>query len=147
MTIAVASDHAGFELKQAVKAYLQEIGHQVIDFGTDSAESMDYPDTAHPATKAVVEGRCERAVLICGTGQGMQLTANRYPGIRAALAWTPEIARLARSHNDSNILTMPGRFIDPKTAIAITKVWLETPFDGGRHERRVKKIHNPDYRE
>jgi len=146
MKIALAADHAGFTLKEAVKKYLLRAGHEVIDFGTNTADSMDYPDTAHPAARAVSEGVCERGILICGTGQGMQLVANRYPGVRAALAWNIEIARLSRSHNDANILTMPGRFIDESLAVAITRTWLETSFEGGRHARRVDKIHNRDYR-
>jgi len=146
MKIALAADHAGYEIKEVVKKFLSDNGHEVIDYGAHSTNSVDYPDTAHPATQAVVDKKCERAVLICGTGQGMQLVANRYPGIRATLAWNVEIAEMARGHNDSNVLTMPGRYIDAQTAIEITKAWLNTPFEGGRHERRVKKIHNPDYR-
>lgn len=145
MRLALASDHAGFEIKEAVKKYLLHAGHGVVDFGTVSTEPMDYPDTGQPATQAVVDKICDRGIMVCGTGQGMQLVANRYPGIRATLCWNPEIAELARRHNDSNVLTMPGRFLDAETAIEITKVWLETPFDGGRHRPRVRKIHNPEF--
>ena len=145
LKIALASDHAGYRIKEAVKKYLLEIGHEVIDFGAPSTEPIDYPDTAHPAVRSVVEKKCDRGIFVCGTGQGMQMVANKYPGVRAAVCWSPEIAGLARSHNDANVLTMPGRFISADDAVAITKVWLETPFEGGRHIRRVKKIHNPDF--
>ena len=144
MKIALASDHAGFRLKEAVKEFLHNSGHLTADYGTDSENSMDYPDTAHPAIQSVLSGENECAILICGTGQGMQLVANKYPGIRAALCWSAEIARLARLHNDANILTMPGRFIDIETGIEITRNWLDTPFEGGRHTRRVEKIEKHD---
>jgi ribose 5-phosphate isomerase B len=143
MKIALAADHAGLAIKEAVKRYLLSLGYKVEDFGTNTSESMDYPDVAHPAAKAVSEGRCERGIMICGTGQGMQLVANKYPNIRAALCWNTEIAELSRKHNDANVLTMPGRFLEEKTAIDITRVWLETEFEGGRHKRRVNKIHVP----
>ena len=144
MKIALASDHAGFQLKEAVKAFLHNSGHLIADYGTDNEDSMDYPDTAHPAVQSVLKGENERAILICGTGQGMQLVANKYSGIRAALCWTGEIARLARLHNDANVLTMPGCFVDVQTGIEITKNWLDTPFEGGRHSRRVEKIEKHD---
>jgi len=140
LRIALASDHAGFPLKEAVKQYLLSAGNEVEDFGCFNMEAMDYPDSAHPAADSVASGRNERGIFICGTGQGMQLAANKHKGIRAAVCWTVEIARLSRAHNDANVLTMPGRFIDEKTAVEITKIWLETPFEGGRHERRVGKI-------
>lgn len=142
MKIALAADHAGYEIKEIIKKFLAGTEHRVQDFGTFSSESMDYPDTAHPAVRSIAGGDNDTGILICGTGQGMQLTANRYPGIRAALCWSPEIAELARKHNDANVLTIPGRYVDEKTAIAIAGIWLETDFEGGRHQRRVDKI-NP----
>ena len=138
--IAIAADHAGFRIKEAVKKHLTDAGYEVQDFGTHSEEPMDYPDAAHPAVRAILKGECDRGILICGTGQGMQLAANHYSGIRAALCWNTEMAELARRHNDANVLTMPGRFIDADSAIAITDMWLKAPFDGGRHARRVGKI-------
>ena len=138
--IAIAADHAGFRIKEAVKKHLVDAGYEAQDFGTHSTEPMDYPDAAHPAVRAILNGECDRGILICGTGQGMQLVANHYAGIRAALCWNTEMAELARLHNDANVLTMPGRFIDADTAIAITDMWLKAPFDGGRHARRVGKI-------
>jgi len=140
LKIALASDHAGYPLKEAVKEYLLSAGYEVEDFGGFNTEAMDYPDSAHPAAESVASGKNERGIFICGTGQGMQLTANKHRGIRAALCWMPEIARLSRLHNDTNVLTMPGRFFDGKTAVEMVKVWLDTPFEGGRHKRRVEKI-------
>ena len=140
MKIALAADHAGYKIKEVIKKFLLGTDHQVQDFGTFSEESMDYPDTAHPAVKSVVDGENETGILVCGSGQGMQLTANRYPQIRAALCWNAEIAGLARQHNDANILTIPGRFVDDETAISIAETWLKTGFEGGRHQRRVDKI-------
>ena len=140
MKIALAADHAGFAMKEAVKKHLRESGYQVCDFGADSEQSVDYPDFAHPAVKSILGGECQRGIFICGSGQGMQMVANHYSGIRAALCWTAELAELSRKHNDANVLTMPGRFIDIDTALKITDVWLDTPFEGGRHVRRVNKI-------
>jgi len=145
MKIALAADHAGFKIKELVKSYLQNNSIESVDFGTHSAESMDYPDTAHPATQSVVEKKCDRGIFVCGTGQGMQLVANKYPGIRAALCWNEESAKMSRLHNDANILTIPGRYVDAEMAIKIVKTWLETEFEGGRHIRRIKKIHNPNF--
>ncbi|NQS96859.1 MAG: ribose 5-phosphate isomerase B [candidate division Zixibacteria bacterium] len=138
--IAIAADHAGFRIKEAVKKHLTDAGYEAQDFGTHSVEMMDYPDAAHPAVRAILKGECDRGILICGTGLGMQLVANHYAGIRATLCWNTEMAELARRHNDANVLTMPGRFIDADSAIAITDMWLKAPFDGGRHARRVGKI-------
>ncbi len=139
-TIALASDHAGFPIKEAVKRYLEEEDFEYIDFGTDSSDSVDYPDFVHPAVQAVVSRKCGRAILVCGSGQGTQMTANRYSGVRATLCWKPEIASLARRHNDSNVLSLPGRFVSPEEAIEIVRVWLSADFEGGRHSRRIKKI-------
>ena len=140
MKISVASDHAGFELKEAIKEHLIDIGHDVVDFGTDSDDSTDYPDYATPAASAVARGEVERGVLVCGSGQGMVMTANKVHGIRAALAWHPEIARLSRQHNDANVLALPARFLGVEQALEIVDVWLDTEFEGGRHENRVGKM-------
>ena len=140
MKIAIGSDHAGFEIKEVLKLWLQEKGYDVADYGTDSREPADYPDIVHPLARSVEKGEDERGVLICGTGQGASITANKHPGIRATLCWRPEIATLARSHNDANILCLPGRFLDPGSALEVLKVFLDTPFKGGRHRRRVDKI-------
>src|SRR5215831_522582 len=138
--ILIASDHAGFELKEKLERALKESGYTVDDLGTNSAESTDYADYAHPLAREVSEGRAERGVLLCGTGLGMSYTANRYPHVRAAVAWTPEIAALAREHNDANVLVLPARFVGTEEGKAILKAWLDTPFAGGRHARRVAKI-------
>jgi ribose 5-phosphate isomerase B len=138
--ILIASDHAGFELKQKLEAWLREQGYTVSDLGTDSTESTDYPDYAHPLAQRVSEGSAERGILLCGTGLGMSYVANRYPRVRAAVAWTPEIAELARRHNDANVLALPARFLSEGEARQILRTWLDTPFEHGRHERRVGKI-------
>ncbi len=141
--IPIGSDHAGVAMKARLSAELQQLGFAVDDVGTHSTESMDYPDIAHPVADAVATGRVHRGILLCGTGLGMAYAANRHPGVRAAVAWTPEVAHLAREHNDANILVLPARCIDDDTAVAILHAWLETPFAGGRHERRVAKIEIP----
>lgn len=138
--IALASDHAGFELKAIVEGYLEARGVAYKDFGTDSAESCDYPDFAHPAALAVESGECSMGIAMCGTGNGIAMTLNKHQGIRAALCWHKEIAALARQHNDANVLVMPARFIDAVTALAIVDTFLDTPFEGGRHQRRIDKI-------
>jgi ribose 5-phosphate isomerase B len=138
--IPIASDHAGFELKESLRDRLQELGFEVRDLGTDSASSTDYPDFAHPVAQMVSNGEAERAVLLCGTVLGMSYVANRYPNVRAAVVWTPEIAELSRRHNDANVLVLPARFVSPDDAHRILDVWLSTGFEGGRHERRVDKI-------
>jgi ribose 5-phosphate isomerase B len=138
--ILIASDHAGFELKEKLERALTELGYDVTDLGTDSAESTDYADYAHPLAREVSDGRAERGVLLCGTGLGMSYAANRYPHVRAAVAWNPEIARLAREHNDANVLVLPARFVSDGEAAAILTTWLDTPFEGGRHARRIEKI-------
>lgn len=140
MILAIASDHAGFEMKEEIKRYLFAEGHTAEDFGCHNTESCDYPDFAHKACRAVVQGTCERGVLICGTGLGMSYTANRYKGIRAALCLNTEMARLARAHNDANVLALGSRLIDGALAKDILRVWMETPFDGGRHLKRIRKI-------
>jgi len=139
-TILVASDHAGFELKEKIVRVLREHGYDARDLGTDTAEATDYADYAHPLAHAVSEGEATRGVLLCGTGLGMSYTANRYPRVRAAVAWTPEVAKLARQHNDANVLVLPARFVSDDESVRILEAWLDTPFEGGRHERRVGKI-------
>jgi ribose 5-phosphate isomerase B len=138
--ILIASDHAGYELKEQLERQLIELGYAVDDLGPADAQSTDYADYAHPLARRVSEGEAERGVLLCGTGLGMSYTANRYPHVRAAVAWTPEIATLAREHNDANVLVLPARFVGEDEGKAILKAWLETPFAGGRHARRVAKI-------
>ena len=138
--VLIASDHAGFELKETLEAELKSLGYDVDDLGPASDASTDYADYAHPLAKRVSSGEAERGVLLCGTGLGMSYTANRYPHVRAAVAWTPEIAALAREHNDANVLVLPARFVGEDEGKAILKTWLETPFAGGRHARRVAKI-------
>jgi len=138
--ILIASDHAGFDLKERLEAWLREMGYSVKDLGTDSEDSTDYADYAHPLAQQVSDGVADRGVLLCGTGLGMSYVANRYPHVRAAVAWSPEIAELARRHNDANVLALPARFLSEDEAKQILKTWLDTPFDGGRHERRIEKI-------
>ncbi|HCT57107.1 MAG TPA: ribose 5-phosphate isomerase B [Gemmatimonas aurantiaca] len=138
--IPIASDHAGFELKERLRTVLSEMGYSVDDIGTHSTASTDYPDYAHPLSQQVSDGAVQRGVLLCGTGLGMSYVANRYPGVRAAVSWSPEIAALARKHNDANVLVLPARFVSDEDAIAILRTWLETPFEGGRHQGRVAKI-------
>ena len=138
MKIALASDHAGFELKEAIKKYI--VSHEIVDFGTFSEESMDYPDTGFQAAESVASGECDRGILICGSGIGMSIVANKVKGVRAALCLTTEFAKLARNHNDANILVLPGRFISHHLAGEIIRVWLSADFEGGRHRRRLEKI-------
>ena len=145
--ILIAADHAGFELKEKLEAELKKLGFDVRDLGTDSAESTDYADYAHPLAREVSEGKVRRGVLICGTGLGMSYVANRYPNVRAAVTWSPEIAELARSHNDANVLVLPARFVTDDDAVKILRKWLETKFEGGRHERRVVKIEQQSAKE
>ena len=140
MRIALASDHAGFELKEAIKDFLKE--HEVVDFGTYSEESMDYPDTGFAAAKAVASEDCEKGILICGSGIGMSIVANKVPGIRAALCQTIQFAQLSRKHNNANVLVLSGRFISRYLAKDIIKTWLNTEFEGGRHQKRLNKIHS-----
>ena len=139
-TILIASDHAGYELKEKLAAELRNLGYAVEDMGPNSDASTDYSDYAHPLAERISRGANQRGVLLCGTGLGMSYTANRHPHVRAAVAWTPEIAALAREHNDANILVLPARFVGEDEGRAILKAWLLTPFAGGRHARRVAKI-------
>lgn len=139
-TIGLASDHAGFELKEFVKKLLETKGVAYKDFGTNSTESCDYPDYAHPLANAVDAGEVYLGIAMCGTGNGVAMTLNKHQGIRAALCWDREIARLTRAHNDANILVMPARFISEEEASATIETFLQTPFEGGRHLRRIQKI-------
>jgi ribose 5-phosphate isomerase B len=138
--IAIASDHAGFALKGVLATELARLGFTVNDLGPATDASTDYADHAHPLARDVADGTVRRGVLLCGTGLGMSYVANRYPGVRAAVAWAPEIAALARQHNDANVLVLPARFVSDDDAVRILRTWLETAFEGGRHERRVAKI-------
>lgn len=138
--IAMASDHAAYELKEIIKPYLEEKGYEVVDFGTHSPQSCDYADYGHPAARAVENGECDFGVGMCGSGQGMQITLNKHQGIRAALCWLPELAALARQHNDANFLVLPARFISAEEAKKIVDTYLVSTFEGGRHQRRVAKI-------
>ena len=138
--VIFGSDHAGFVLKERLKATLDRLGVEWEDVGTSSEDSVDYPDFAHRVAEAVASGRFSRGVLICGTGIGVSITANRHPGVRAALACDEVGARLSREHNDANVLALGGRTTDPAAAEAILETWLNTPFANGRHGRRVAKI-------
>jgi ribose 5-phosphate isomerase B len=140
MTIAIGADHAGYELKEKVKALLTSWGHDVVDFGTNSTESVDYSDYAIQVAETVAEGRAERGIAVCYTGNGVSMAANKVDGVRATLALNPEMARLARAHNNSNVLTLSSKFMEEGALEDILKVWLETKFDGGRHLRRLAKI-------
>lgn len=139
-TLGLSCDHAGYELKEYVKQLLDSKGVTYKDFGTCSSESCDYPDFAHPLAKAVEAGEVYPGIAICGSGNGIAITLNKHQGIRAALCWQADIARLAREHNDANILVMPGRFISQEEATRAVEVFLNTPFEGGRHQRRIDKI-------
>ncbi|MDI3520046.1 ribose 5-phosphate isomerase B [Anaerophaga thermohalophila] len=138
--IGIGSDHAGFSLKTFIKGELLKRGLDVVDFGTDSDDSTDYPDYAHPLAEAVEKGECEIGIAICGSGNGMSMTLNKHQGIRSAVCWNTEIAYLARLHNDANICALPGRFIKQQEAIKIVNAFLTTGFEGGRHKRRIDKI-------
>ena len=140
LPILIASDHAGFELKRHLRQVLERLGLPVEDLGTDSEASVDYPDLAHRLARALAEGRAERGVLICGSGQGMVMAANRHVGVRAALPHDEAAARLTRQHNDANVLALGARVTPPEQAERILRAFLETPFEGGRHQRRVDKI-------
>lgn len=145
-SIAIGSDHAGRDLKEQVKALLEGLGFEPVDYGTDDDCSVDYPDYGEKVSQAVSQGQFQRGILICGTGLGMSIVANKFPGIRATLCHDEYTARMSREHNDSNILVLGGRVLQKETALKIVKVWLETPFEGGRHERRLQKITNIEQR-
>ena len=138
--IGIACDHAGYDLKEFLTGYLSAKGFEVFDYGCHSEESCDYPDFAHPMADALEAGEFPRAVGICGSGEGMAMTLNKHAQVRASLVWIPEIAKLTRLHNDSNVLVLPARFISNEEALDILNEWLNTEFEGGRHVRRVEKI-------
>ncbi len=138
--IPIAADHAGFEMKEKLVLELKKLGYQPNDLGASSEDATDYPDFAHPLAQEISRGDAKRGILLCGSGVGMDIVANRYPHVRAALAWKAEIAELSRKHNDSNVLVLPARFISDAEGLDIMKRWLETDFEGGRHGRRVEKI-------
>lgn len=140
MDIALGSDHAGYDSKLEISSLLSNLGHSIVDFGTNSIDSMDYPDVAHPISKSVANKKCDFGILICGSANGMAMTANKNKDIRAAICWDVEIAALARKHNNANILCLPARFISNELAFQIVKTFLVTQFEFGRHELRVNKI-------
>lgn len=142
MIIPIASDHAGFEAKGKVKNLLEELGHMPVDFGTHTEDSVDYPDFAVQVAEKVNKGEHEKGILICGSGQGMCMTANKYRNIRAALVYDEDSAKLTRQHNNANVLCLPGRSLSDQELKKILSLWLDTNFEGGRHQRRVDKIHN-----
>ena len=138
--IGFASDHAGFELKEFVKQIVEQKGYACVDFGCFTAESCDYPDFAHPLAVAVESGKVDLGIALCGSGNGIGMTLNKHQGIRAAICWNTEMARVTRSHNDANILVLPARFISQQETQEIIDIFLNTPFSGGRHQRRIEKI-------
>jgi ribose 5-phosphate isomerase B len=140
MKLAIGSDHAGFEYKQMLLQWLRDNGYEVQDFGTHSLDSVDYPDYVHPLALAVEGGEVDSGILLCGSANGVCITANKHQGIRAGLAWIPEVATLLRQHNNANVLCIPARFVNEETARAITSQFLNTTFEGGRHQTRVDKI-------
>ena len=140
MNIAIGSDHAGFAYKELIKALLVEMGHEVRDFGTDSEEPVDYPRFMRPVADGVGRGEFDRGIVLGGSGNGEAMVANRVSGVRCALCWNTESARLGRAHNNANMISLGQRMMTEETALDIVRVWLATPFDGGRHERRIKQI-------
>ena len=140
MKIALGSDHAGVEYKKAIVEHLKNKGIETQDFGPQTTESVDDPDYIHPVADAVEKGDADMGIILCGSGNGAGMTANKHQGIRAALCWMPEIARLARAHNDANVLDIPARFVSPETALEMVDIFLSEPFEGGRHQRRIDKI-------
>ena len=138
--IAIASDHAGFKMKQQIIAHLENEGYEVCDYGASSEKSVDYPDYGHPLAEAVESGRCSVGISLCGSGNGFNMVTNKHQGIRGAICWNQEISILARKHNDANICSIPARFIDLNTAVQIVDLFLTTGYEGGRHQQRIKKI-------
>lgn len=143
MRIGIGSDHAGYNYKESIKKHLTEKGHDVMDFGTHSAESTDYPLFIRPTAEAVATGECERGIVLGGSGNGEAITANRVTGIRCALCWNHDTARLCREHNNANMISIGERMVSEEMALQIVDIWLETPFEGGRHTRRIELIDNP----
>ena len=143
--IPIAADHAGFELKEILKEELEHLGYEPEDLGaSEENPDDDYPDYAHPLAREISRGEAKRGILMCGSGIGVDIVANRYPRVRAALAWAPKIGELSRRHNDSNVLVIPARFVSEEEAVDIMTRWLDTPFEGGRHMRRIEKIDEPE---
>lgn len=140
MTIAIGNDHAGPAYKKAIIEYLETLGVEILNFGTDSFESVDYPDFAHSVGEAIDQGKADMGIVICGSGNGIAMTANKHQGVRAALCWNKEIAELARQHNNANVISIPARFTAIEQAVEMVKTFLNTDFEGGRHENRVNKI-------
>lgn len=140
MKIGICNDHAGVDYKKNLAAWLTEKGHEIVNFGTDTTDSMDYPDVAHPLASAVEEGKVDLGIAFCGTGNGMQMALNKHQGIRAGLCWSVEIGKLIKQHNNANVLVMPARFISFDTVLEITEAWLNEEFEGGRHQNRINKI-------
>src|SRR3954452_11476709 len=140
MKISLGTDHAGYRLKEKVKQLLESLGHQVVDFGTFSDEAVDYPLFVRPAAEAVARGECERGIVFGGSGNGEAMAANKLRDVRCALCWNEEVARLSRQHNDANVLSLGERLVTEQQAIAIVNAWLTTPFEGGRHVRRIQKL-------
>jgi ribose 5-phosphate isomerase B len=138
--IGICCDHAGYEMKTVLKPWLESKGVELVDFGTNSSESCDYADYAHPMAASIERGELQMGISICGSGNGINMTTNKHQGIRAALCWIPEISRLAREHNDANVCSLPGRFISVDTAKEIVDIFLSTDFEGGRHKTRIDKI-------
>lgn len=138
--VGLCSDHAGYQLKEIIKGYLDSQNIAYVDFGTSSEDSCDYADYAHPCGEALEKGEVYPAIAMCGSGNGIAMTLNKHQGVRAALCWEVELAKLAREHNDANVLVLPARFIAPEKALALVETYLSTPFEGGRHERRIAKI-------
>ena len=144
MKIAIGNDHAGVEIKRKIKSHLSQKGHTVINKGYDGKESVDYPDFIHPVSLEVKEKRAQIGIIICGSGNGAAMTANRHKGIRAAICWSEKIAELARQHNNANIISIPSRFISEEKIIRIVDIFIKTGFEGGRHKRRIEKIDSND---
>lgn len=140
MKIALGGDHAGFDLKKKVITFLEDLNHSVKDFGPYSSESCDYPDYVHPLAQAIEKGEFDLGIVICGSGNGVNMVANKYQGIRSGLCWDVELAEMTRAHNDANVLAVPARYISEEKGLAIVKAFIETEFEGGRHQRRVDKI-------
>jgi ribose 5-phosphate isomerase B len=143
MKISLASDHAGFEFKEEIKKILNNLGHEVRDFGTNSSAPVDYPLFIRPAAEAVARGECEKGIVLGGSGNGEAIAANKVRGVRCGLAWNLESARLSRQHNDANVLSLGQRMMPLETALQIVKLWLETPFEGGRHLKRIQMLDQP----
>lgn len=143
MKIAMGCDHEGYQYKEQIKALLADHGHEVRDFGTDSTEPVDYPDFVRPAAQAVASGQCERSIVLGASGNGEAMVANKVPGIRCALCWNLRSARFSRAHNDANVLSLGAHMMSIQQALEIVELWLDTPFDGGRHIRRIEKIERP----